>query len=255
MMGRPTVVDTAWWGCYTGVGMERSEAMEEVKPGIYRLPLYAMVNVYLVAIPDGLMLVDAGYGWQVGQILRAVDDLAGQNGLLRHVAITHGHNDHIGGAAAIQERTGAQIWMHPADARALSAGEGNRAVTPENRGLISRMMAGGVRAAEVTGDLVDGMRMPFAPAWTVIHAPGHTAGECCLYNEEQGVLITGDSVMNWFGRLSMPFAAVTVDMAQNVESVRQLAELDYDVVLFGHGPPLRSGATARLKRLVADNEA
>jgi glyoxylase-like metal-dependent hydrolase (beta-lactamase superfamily II) len=226
--------------------------MEVVRPGIYRLSLYSMVNVYLVTIPDGLMLVDAGMGWQASRILRAVDELALQTGPLRHVVITHGHSDHIGGAAVIQERTGAQIWMHPADARALSEGEGNRAVAPERQGLLSRMMAGGVRAAEVAGELADGMRLPFAPAWRVIHTPGHTPGQCCFYHEEQRALITGDSVMNWFGRLSMPFAAATVDMAQNVEGVRRVAELDTEVVLFGHGPPLHVEAGARLKSLVAD---
>jgi glyoxylase-like metal-dependent hydrolase (beta-lactamase superfamily II) len=226
--------------------------MEEVKPGIYRVPLLSMVNVYLVVIPDGLMLVDTGMAWQAGRILQAVDKLAEETGPLRQVVITHGHSDHIGGAGRIQERTGAQIWMHPADARALREGEGNRAVLPETGGLIGRMMGGGVQAAAVAGDLADGMGLPFAPAWTVIHTPGHTPGQCCFHNEDQGVLITGDSVMHWFGRLSMPFAMATVDMAQNAEAVRQLAELDYDVVLFGHGPPLRSEAGARLRSLAAD---
>lgn len=226
--------------------------MEEIKSGIYQVSLFSMVNVYLVIIPDGLMLVDTAMNWQAGRILQAVDKLATEAGPLRQIVITHGHNDHIGGAGLIQERTGAQIWMHPADARALSAGEGNRAVSAGREGLMGRMMGGGVLAADVTGDLVDGMSLPFAPAWRVIHTPGHTPGQCCFHNEEQNVLITGDSVMNWFGRLSMPFAMATVNMAQAVEAVRQLAELDIDIVLFGHGPPLRSEAGARLRSLAAD---
>ena len=228
--------------------------MHEVRSGIVWLSLYAMVNTYLVVIPDGLMLVDTGYSWQAGRILRAVDELAKQNGPLRHVVITHGHNDHIGSAAAIRERTGAQIWMHPADARALTEGEGNRAVSPADGGLLSRLMAGRVRATEVGGTLVDGMTLPFAPAWQAIHAPGHTPGECCFHNQEQGVLITGDSMMHWFGRLSMPFAMATVDMGQNVAAVRRVAELDTDLVLFGHGPPLRSEGGSRLRRWVADQQ-
>lgn len=229
--------------------------MQEVVPGIHWMSLYSIVNTYLVVIPDGLMLIDTGYKWQAGLILREIEELAQRIGPLHQVVITHGHNDHIGGAAAIRERTGAQIWMHPADGRALTAGEGNRAVSPQVRGLFSRIMSGGVQATDVTGDLIDGMTLPFAPAWTVIHTPGHTPGGCCLYSKEQRVLITGDLVMHWFGRLSMPFAVATADMGQNLGHLRQVAELDYDLVLFGHGPPLRSGARARLESLVADQEA
>jgi glyoxylase-like metal-dependent hydrolase (beta-lactamase superfamily II) len=228
--------------------------MEMVESGLYRLSLYSAVNVYLVEIPQGLMLVDTGYSWQAGRILKAVEDVTARAGPLRHVVITHGHNDHIGGAAAIQARTAAKIWMHPADAKALREGAGNRAVAPGEGGRLLRMMGGGVRAAEVTGELVDGMRFPFAPAWVVVHTPGHTPGQCCFYNEEKGVLIAGDSAMHWFGRLSMPFAMATVNMAQNAEGVRRVAELDPDVVLFGHGPPLRTEAGERLKALVANRE-
>jgi glyoxylase-like metal-dependent hydrolase (beta-lactamase superfamily II) len=227
--------------------------MEEVKPGIHWLPLYSMVNVYLVAMPDGLMLVDAGIGLAAGRILRAVDSLAPAHGPLRQIVITHGHSDHVGGAAAIRERTGATIWMHPADAPALTSGAGNRAVSAEDGNLLTRLMPGGVRPAEVEGELADGMELPFAPGWAVIHTPGHTAGQCCFYQREARVLVTGDSVMRWFGRLTMPFSMATVDMEQNAEQVRRLAELDLDVVLFGHGPPLRAEPADRLQRLVIDH--
>jgi glyoxylase-like metal-dependent hydrolase (beta-lactamase superfamily II) len=229
--------------------------MQEVGPGIYWLSLYSLVNAYLIAIADGLVLVDTGYGWQTGRILRAVEELAGRNGPLRHVMITHGHNDHIGGAAAIRERTGAPIWMHPADARALTEGEGNLAVFPTDRGLPTRIMPGRVQATEVEGALADGIRLPFAPQWQVIHSPGHTAGACCFYNQALKALFIGDAVMHWFGRLSMPFSMATVDGRQNMENVRQVAELDFDLALFGHGPPLRSEGGLQLRRWVAGQKA
>jgi glyoxylase-like metal-dependent hydrolase (beta-lactamase superfamily II) len=111
----------------------------------------------------------------------------------------------------------------------------------------------GVRAAEVAGELADGMTLPFAPGWQVYHTPGHTAGHCCFYNQEQRTLITGDSVMHWFGWLTMPFAMATVDTGQNAAHVQRLAELELDLVLFGHGPPLQSEVEAQLGRLVADS--
>lgn len=228
--------------------------MREVVSGLFWVSLHSMVNVYLAEIPDGLMLVDTGYGWQAGQIMRAVNALAEEKGPLRHVVITHGHSDHVGGAAEIHERTGAGIWMHPADARALTAGEGNRAVSPAGGGLVFLMMSGGVQAAEVAGELADHMVLPFAPAWEVVYTPGHTPGGCCLYHQAAGVLIIGDLLMHWLGRLSMPFAMVTVDRRQNAHHVRRVAELDFHTVLFGHGPPLRRNAKAQVRRLVGDQQ-
>ena len=84
--------------------------MQEIQPGVYWLPLQKMVNVYLIQAFDGLTLVDCGYGRQSGRIMRAASSLELKCGPLKHILITHGHNDHIGGAAAIQAETGAEIW-------------------------------------------------------------------------------------------------------------------------------------------------
>ncbi len=43
--------------------------------------------------------------------------------------------------------------------------------------------------------------------------------------------------------LREPPRALTLDPAQNRDSSRKVAELEPDLVLFGHGPVLRSSAT------------
>jgi len=40
-----------------------------------------------------------------------------------------------------------------------------------------------------------------------------------------------------------------IDRRQTVESVVRLAQLDFDVVCFGHGPPLVGNASARIRAL------
>lgn len=41
--------------------------------------------------------------------------------------------------------------------------------------------------------------------WKVIHTPGHTPGSICLYNREEGLLISGDTIFDWggYGRTDM----------------------------------------------------
>lgn len=224
--------------------------MQEIQSGHYWLPLQKMVNVYLLQTAGGLTLVDTGYGRQAGQIIQAVRSLEREHGSLKHILITHGHNDHIGGAAAIQAETGAEIWMHPAEAGALRGGAGNSFVAPAGANLLMRLAPGRVDPAPVDHELVDGKVLPFAPDWQVRFTPGHTPGQCCFYSAERGTLILGDAMMHWFGRLSRPFKMVTVDMEQNMAGMRRLCELAFDVALFGHGPPILRDARARLKALI-----
>lgn len=229
--------------------------MKTVAKGIHWLVLSQMVNVYLVEIDGGLMLVDTGFVRGARRLLRAIRSLAAGSGPLRHVVITHAHSDHTYNAAAVREATGATIWMHPADADALVTGAGNEAVMPPSRSSFGGLMPGRVPPAPVDGELVDGQPLPFAPDWRVIHTPGHTPGQCCFFHAGQRVLITGDSVMHWFGRLSQPFAAATVDMEQNLAGLRALADLDIEIALFGHGRPLRAGAGHALQAWLAALDA
>ncbi len=215
--------------------------MKQVLPGIFYLSLQGMVNVYLIQISDGLMLVDAGAGGQAGRILKAVDSLAKKHGRLQHMVITHGHGDHIGGAAAIQAQTGAKIWMHPADAGALTTGAGNAHVMPGKMNLLQRITTRKIQAAEVDEHLADGV-LPFDFDWQVHHTPGHTAGQCCLFNPVLKVLGTGDAVMHFLGRLRQPFKMASVNREQNLVGVKRLSQLDFDTALFGHGPTIQGDA-------------
>ncbi|MDR0439017.1 MAG: MBL fold metallo-hydrolase, partial [Methanocalculaceae archaeon] len=74
----------------------------------------------------------------------------------------------------------------------------------------------------------------------VIHTPGHTRGSICLYREEDGALITGDTLFprGSFGRTDLP----TGNHADLVTSINRLAELRIESLWCGHGIPVSSGA-------------
>ncbi len=65
---------------------------------------------------------------------------------------------------------------------------------------------------------------------------------------ERRLLFTGDAVANNFG-LRPPMGWYTEDMAQAKESIRKLAQLDFEVACFGHGPPLDRDASLAFRRL------
>lgn len=79
--------------------------------------------------------------------------------------------------------------------------------------------------------------------FTVVHAPGHSAGHVVYFRESDGVAVTGDlfSTMDTWSRrrrLAEPPAHLSVDAAENRRSILKLAELRPSMVLPGHGPVL-----------------
>lgn len=81
--------------------------------------------------------------------------------------------------------------------------------------------------------------------FNVLDAPGHSRGHIALWRAEDKVLVLADVLFN-LNPLTMrsglrePPAALTLNPAQNRDSARRLAELEPELVLFGHGPPLRN---------------
>ena len=72
-------------------------------------------------------------------------------------------------------------------------------------------------------------------SFRVIHTPGHTAGGCCYYVENDGLLFAGDTIfMESVGRTDLP----TGSMNEILSSVREkILALPGDVKIFpGHGP-------------------
>jgi hydroxyacylglutathione hydrolase len=80
--------------------------------------------------------------------------------------------------------------------------------------------------------------------FTVLDVPGHSPGHLAYWREGDRTLICGDVLFNLSlptlrPGLREPYASFTPDPARNRESARRLAELPPDLILFGHGPPLR----------------
>ena len=146
-------------------------------------------NAYLVW--DGrsadALVVDPGMGATEGLM-----DRVATNGLeLKVIANSHGHIDHIFDDAPLMRASDAPLAIHPEDAHRLdgrnSYGFELEAVTA------TRQLREGEQLR--VGDLV----------FDVLHLPGHTEGSVCLYEEQQGLLISGDVLFaGSYGRTDLP---------------------------------------------------
>jgi glyoxylase-like metal-dependent hydrolase (beta-lactamase superfamily II) len=94
----------------------------------------------------------------------------------------------------------------------------------------------------------DNDELPILGGIKVLHTPGHTPGSISLYLKQEKALIVGDLLANRFG-LSLPSRMFTVNLAQEIESINRISSLDFEVVCFGHGPPLTKDASESISRL------
>ena len=155
------------------------------------------------------------------------DELAARDWTLKLIISTHGHWDHIGDNAAVAAHTGAEIAVHPLDRDRLEHPEPLFApfdIPPS------------VPAVE----LAEGGLIRFGSLrLRVLHTPGHTEGSVCLLAEDDGILLSGDTLFaGGWGRVDLPGG----DAARMVESLARLTALDDPIrVLPGHGPATTIG--------------
>ncbi|MFM2153281.1 MAG: hypothetical protein RL199_1716 [Pseudomonadota bacterium] len=148
---------------------------------------------------------------------------------VRAIYLTHGHIDHVGAVAVLQERYGAPTFAPAGDRGWLDA-------LPEQ----ARMFRlGDRRVPSVDGDLDDGQAIPFGNIrGQAIATPGHTEGGTCLWFPADRVLVTGDTLfVGSVGRTDLPGG----DFETLAESIRdRLFTLPEGVTFYaGHGEPGR----------------
>ena len=206
-------------------------------------------NAYLVDAADGPTLIDTGVSRGGRVIGSAIRDAGRAPADVRHIAVTHAHFDHAGAVARLAALTGAQTWIHAADAAALRSGDGGPLPTFEPRilaAIMRRLPSPGFRAWPDAAEFEDGAIV--AGDIRAVHTPGHTPGQSAyLWEAHGGVLFTGDSLMN-YGSIRISF--FNADWALAKTSARRLAELDFDTIAFGHGGPIRGGAVAQVRRML-----
>jgi len=207
-------------------------------------------NVYLL-VGDRLTLVDTGFKGRARQILRKVRQLGFSPSDIDSIIITHHHADHIGSLAKLKKSTGAKVLAHPADARYINGqlpppGPARPSWHDQITFALSRFFP---VAPSTVDQLVDeGSVLPVLGGLHVLHTPGHTPGSICLYLPEERVLIAGDLLSHRF-RLGLPSKTFTVDIEQEIRSIKRLESLDFDILCFGHGAPITHHARQAVRRL------
>jgi recombination protein RecT len=194
-------------------------------------------NSYLVGDPNtGFIAIDPGPA-DTEHLERLWRAAAGQ---IRFIVCTHSHPDHSPGAALLQ---------------AMCQGK------PPILGLASRPSARANSRFQPDRELHDGERLVLAAqggthTLRAIHTPGHAANHVCFVLEEDGLLFSGDHVLNGSTTVIDPPDGHMGDYLQSLERLAEACDRDaIEFILPAHGHVLGAARQAitqlkahRLKR-------
>jgi glyoxylase-like metal-dependent hydrolase (beta-lactamase superfamily II) len=167
------------------------------------------------------------------------------------IILTHPDIDHSGSVAELKEKLGnVKVAIHEADAPRLT-GEKPLKEVRGITGSLFKAMSPFMRFKPVTPDLLlkDGEQVD---GLTVVHTPGHTQGSICLYSERLKAMFAGDALRTDKNRSpKLPSAAMTVNIEAAKNSIRKIASYQFELLLPGHGPPILTDGSKKVKKFVA----
>jgi hydroxyacylglutathione hydrolase len=163
---------------------------------------------------------------------------------VKHIVITHGHIDHIGGATKLKAATGAPIAMNEADQAQIK-------LLPMQAAWIGVESPGKVETDQDLKD-EDVFRAGNIEA-KVLLTPGHTEGSSCLYFPHEKKLIAGDTLFaGSIGRTDLPGGS----MEKIMRSLHQklMALPDEVIVVPGHGMMTTIGEERETNPFITDKQ-
>lgn len=212
--------------------------------GVFRIPTAGdFINSFAFLESDGsVTLVDTGLSFASKRIINGLAQIGRHPRDVQRIILTHAHNDHVGSAAALMPQTRADgATVHTEDAGFVTAGR----PAPSGSGLanvMNRIPGFGWKPCPVAETVTDGEVLNVAGGMQVLHTPGHTPGHISLLHQGSGVLITGDCIFNMNGRMTWPVQMFCTDFPLNQRTAAVLADVDYQVAAFTHGPHLDTNA-------------
>ncbi len=174
-------------------------------------------NIYIVG-KNEIGIIDSGASSNyVSHVLDSMKEFKLQSENVKKLILTHIHPDHTGGVSGFIQAFNPTIYMHTDDGVVFIQKYADR----------MRLLRGGESLT------IDDF------TFQVIHTPGHSPGGICLYEPEEKLLFSGDTIfsMGAIGRCDLRGGNSRLLM----ESIEKLLKLDVEYLCPGHMNAVKNG--------------
>ena len=159
---------------------------------------------------------------------------------VKYIILSHGHYDHV---SFIEEykRTfpDAATVCHEEESKVLTDPEANVSYLFGDTNAYEDCAVKVKEGDNIVLSGIDDNGAETDMKFTVMHTPGHTPGCICLYNEEEKLMLTGDTLFaGGYGRTDFKYGSG----AELMRSLRRLLSMEDEIVFYsGHGEMSRIG--------------
>ena len=186
---------------------------------------------YLIATPEGHLLINSSFEETVPLIRGAVESLGYKMSDVKYLLASHAHSDHVAGHAAMRELTGAKVIVMEGDDKVVSSGGVGQYLYADSRWPecpVDRVLKDGEKVT------LGGVTL------TARRTPGHTRG-CTTWTWQEtvdgkplDVVVIGSPNVNPGYRLvgNEQYSTIAEDYAQ---TFKVLKSLPCDLFLGAHG--------------------
>ncbi len=179
-----------------------------------------LMTVYCYIIEH--IMIDTGQSHMAKEVL----NIARQSGV-KQVFLTHHHEDHSGNAAVIQKTLDANVYGHGLTREKLKA---PYPILPYQKYVWGKTTPVSVEPFPEKIDTPLGKIV-------LVHTPGHAKDHTVFLLPGKGVLFSGDLYL----ADHIKFFRSDEDMGTQIDSLKKVLDLDFDVLLCAHCPRQKKG--------------
>lgn len=232
----------------------------------------SIVNVIFYGNPkerNAWVLIDAGLPTSRKAIIEAAEDRFGRDTRPAAIVMTHGHFDHAGSLEDLAQHWDVPVYAHPLEFPYLNGQASYPPADPLVGGGAMALLSPLYPRSPVNVDawlkiLPPDQSVPGMQGWRWLHTPGHAPGHISLWRESDHTLIAGDAIVTT-GQESVyevivqtpemhgPPRYLTPDWEEAERSVATLAALEPELIITGHGRPVRGANMRSRLHELADN--
>jgi len=202
-----------------------------------------ITNTYVLKdkATNNLLVIDPAYD---GETINK--ELINIGGNLEVVVVTHSHADHIAGLAKLVNGTKINVYVHGQDEEGLYDSVLNEEETVKTK--VEPIEKENIIIVDNNYEIQLGSII-----LKVMHTPGHTKGSVILYNKEENILFSGDTIFaNTYGRTDLVASKPEV-MKDTLDII--FNEFENIEIFPGHGEIFQlEKAKRRIKLLFAFKE-